>query len=137
MHRILGACLVALIICCLASCGSGSEGVPASAKGTDLEMVDVRGTITHMRQASAEMARDGIVGVILVEGAGQDNTRFDSADVNITAETRILTQGESHEVDFAHLTIGQQVEVQFDGTPKDGDPPLGGAKLIVIGPGTP
>ena len=132
MRRICLGLLVALLVGALAACSDGAGGASATAKRVELQQVDVRGAITHMRQASVEMVAQGIVGVILVEGAGDDDTRFASADVNVTGETRILIQGESGTRGFGHLAIGQRVEVQFDGAPKEGDPPLGAAMMVII-----
>ena len=143
MKRVLTGCLVALIICCLAACGTADEGAPAAASRAGQEMadvrgaIDVRGPITHMRQASAEMASDGILGVILVEGGMHEDTRFEAADVHITAETQIKVDGWSGAARFSDLAIGQLVEIQFGAAPQDADPPLGRAQTIRIMAGAP
>lgn len=137
MKRVLTGCLVALIICCLAACGTADEGAPAAASRAGQDIADVRGAITHMRQASAEMASDGILGVILVEGGMHEDTRFEAADVHITAETQIKVDGWSGAARFSDLAIGQLVEIQFGAAPQDADPPLGRAQTIRIMAGAP
>ncbi len=86
----------------------------APSNGMESSDVDIRGTITRIRRASAEDEGRSI-GTALVEGDKKANASLDKANLIITNETRIFEQRgqERRQAAFEDLKVGDVVEAQF------------------------
>ena len=86
----------------------------APSSGTGSSDVDIRGTITRIRRASAE-DEGRFIGTVMVEGDKKANASLDKANLIITNETRIFEQrgDERHQAAFEDLQVGDVVEAQF------------------------
>ena len=86
----------------------------APASGMESSDVDIRGTITRIRQASDEDEAK-FIGTVLVEGDKKANASLDKANLIVTNETRIFERrgDERRQASFEDLKVGDVVEAQF------------------------
>lgn len=86
----------------------------APSSGVESSDVDIRGTITRIRRASAE--DDGrFIGTVLIEGDKKANASLDKANLIVTNETRIFARRgeERRQAAFEDFKVGDVVEAQF------------------------
>lgn len=96
-----------------------------------LDTVDVRGNITQITNSNAKE----VLGMILVEGDLEEDTKVDKASVTVTDKTKIFVLGNEgmvEEADFSFLQAGQIVEVEFTGPVRESYPVQATAKTIVM-----
>jgi len=109
---------------------------PSSAVSRD--DVDMRGTITRIRRASAE-EEGRFIGTIMVERDEKAGEGVDKANLTITAETRIFLRrgGERRRAAFEDLRVGDVVEARFVDGPTVMMYPLqvGASEIIVLNRG--
>jgi len=118
--------LVIGLLSLVLACSRLSEGEGAAA--------DIRGNVTKIYRADVRGRERGILGSILIEGVGEEDTKFDKASVTITEKTRIFEgRGRGrHPVKFEALELGQRVEARFTGPVLQSHPVQARAREIVI-----
>lgn len=108
------------------------------SSGMESSDVDIRGTITRIRRASAEEERR-FIGTALVEGDKKVNASLDKANLIITNETRIFEQRgeERRRAAFEDLKVGDVVEAQFVEGPTVMMYPLqvGASEIVILNRG--
>ncbi|SDW47965.1 DUF3221 domain-containing protein [Tepidimicrobium xylanilyticum] len=90
------------------------------------EKIGIRGQITEIYIDEENLFIQGI----LVEGEVEEDTIYDSANVTINDDTKILKDEQEVTVDY--LEEGLTVEVVFDGPVAESYPVQGTAKEIII-----
>lgn len=122
MKKIAILLILMLAVSILTACNNGKS---------PLDTVDVRGDITQITNSDVKE----ILGMILVEGDLEEDTKVDKASVTITDKTKIFVLGNEgvvEEADFSFLQAGQIVEVEFTGPVKESYPVQATAKTIVM-----
>lgn len=78
------------------------------------DRVDIRGTITSIRRASAE-DQDRLIGTVFVEGDRKANQNVDKANLIITKETSIFERRDDERgpATFEDLRVGDVIEAKF------------------------
>jgi hypothetical protein len=97
--------------------------------------VDIRGTIVDFQQMEQPgPERTAVLGAILVEGAVEEDTRYDKASIAVRRSTGVFKQigVERRPATFADLRIGQFAEARFAGPVRETYPLQGTAAEIVI-----
>lgn len=124
MKKIAILLILMLAVGMLTACNNGKS---------PLDTVDVRGDITQITNSDAKE----VLGMILVEGELQEDTKVDKASVTVTDKTKIFAEGNQdvlEDANFSLLQAGQLVEVEFTGPVKESYPVQATAKTIVIKP---
>lgn len=106
------------------------EGAPAPSPGG----VDIRGEVTRIGRAERG-GRDGVVGLVLIEGAKESDTQVDKASVTVRRETELYIRrggGRGSPAEFAALREGQKVEARFTGPVLESYPVQATAAEITI-----
>ena len=110
----------------------------APSSGMVCSDVDIRGTITRIRRASAE-DEGRFIGTVLVEGDKKANASLDKANLIITDETSIFEQRgeERRQAAFEDLKVGDVVEAQFVEGPTVMMYPLqvGASEIVILNRG--
>ena len=110
--------------------------IPSS--GMESSDVDIRGTITRIRRASAE-DEGRFIGTVLVEWDKKVNASLDKANLIITNETRIFEQrgDERLRASFEDPKVGDVVEAQFVDGPTIMMYPLqvGASEIVILNRG--
>lgn len=122
MKRIAILLMLMVAVSMLTACNNGNS---------PLSTVDVRGDITQIAKSDSK----GVLGIILVEGELQEDTKVDKASVTVTDKTKIFTEGNQdvlEDASFSLLQAGQLVEVEFTGPVRESYPVQATAKTIVI-----
>jgi beta-N-acetylhexosaminidase len=105
------------------------QALAGAARAADDERVDVRGRVASVTPASAEAARAGRLGVILVEGAKEDDTSYDKASVTIRSDTRLVA-ADGRPARFEDIAVGTAVEAGFEGPVAESYPVQAGAAWV-------
>ncbi len=110
----------------------------APSSGVESSDVDIRGTITRIRRASAE--DDGrFIGTVLIEGDKKANASLDKANLIVTNETRIFARRgeERRQAAFEDFKVGDVVEAQFVEGPTVMMYPLqvGASEIVILNRG--
>lgn len=87
---------------------------------------DIRGAVTSLEDVSGPKA----LGVMLVEGEIEKDTRYDRAYVSATASTDVM-EADGTELNWSDLKKGDRVEAQFTGPVAESYPVQATAKTIV------
>lgn len=122
MKRIAILLMLMVAVNMLTACNNGN--IP-------LGKMDVRGDITQITKSDSK----GVLGIILVEGELQEDTKVDKASVTVTDKTKIFAEGNQEvleDASFSLLQAGQLVEVEFTGPVRESYPVQATAKTIVI-----
>ncbi len=122
MKKIAILLFLMLVVGMLTACNNGKSA---------LDTVDVRGDITQITNSDAKE----VLGMILVEGDLEEDTKVDKASVTVTDKTKIFVLGNEsvvEEADFSFLQAGQIVEVEFTGPVRESYPVQATAKTIFI-----
>ncbi len=107
-------------------------GCASPKKEPSEKWVDIRGNITNILQADKQSKEEGILGLVLIEGRIEEDTKFDKALVTVRNTTHILKEESHQEVAFESLEIGQKVEARFTGPVLESHPVQTTASEIVI-----
>lgn len=93
--------------------------------------VDIRGRITSILP-NATIGEN--VGFIRVEGEKQEDTKYDKADIGVTATTKIIMMRGADRVPapFDSLRSGQTIEARFTGPVMKSYPARATASEIVV-----
>ncbi|MCH7808959.1 MAG: DUF3221 domain-containing protein [Chloroflexi bacterium] len=112
-----------LTLLLLGACTSDGDAAPASGDP------DIRGVITSITAGSGD-----VIGSVRIEGAIDQDTKYDKAIVRVESDTRILRQvgNAMMEVTFGDLAVGQTVEAWFTGPVAESYPVQVKASQIVI-----
>ncbi|MCZ6634717.1 MAG: hypothetical protein O7G87_15035 [bacterium] len=96
--------------------------------------VDIRGTVSTIREADAKRKTRGIIATVLIEGPVTEDTIVDKAIVTITRETRIYEQNGQNrrEVSVDALKTGLRAQALFTGPVMESYPVQATASEIVI-----
>lgn len=92
---------------------------------------DIRGKITQLSPGDGK----GILGVTLIEGILEKDTKVDKAQVTITSKTDIMLLEDGNKLqkaDYSSLKEGQTVEAIFSGPVRESYPVQATAKAIII-----
>jgi beta-N-acetylhexosaminidase len=97
----------------------------------ELEQPDIRGTVEGL---SDSMSSSDISGFILIEGALEEDTKYDRALVTVRSSTRIYQQNGERLVKarYAHIRQSSVLEVWFTGPVAESYPVQADAGTIVI-----
>ncbi len=110
----------------------------APSSGVESSDVDIRGTITRIRRASAE-DESRLIGTVLVERDKEANANPDKANLIVTNETRIFEQRgeERRQAAFEDFKVGDVVEAQFVEGPTVMMYPLqvGASEIVILNRG--
>ena len=85
--------------------------------------IDIRGTVTNV-------SRFGDTATILVEGQQESDTYYDKASIRIDKKTLITKSPFSKIIDISEITVGDKVEVTFNGPVAESYPVQAVAELI-------
>lgn len=124
MKKIAILLILMLAVGMLTACNNGKS---------PLDTVDVRGDITQIINSDTKE----VLGLILVEGDLEEDTKVDKASVTVTDKTKIFAEGNQdvlEDANFSLLRAGQLVEVEFTGPVRESYPVQATAKTIVIKP---
>lgn len=104
--------------------------VPTSVLATQSQQPDIRGEIV------AILENEGQINAIHVEGAIENDTRYDKATARITDKTKIyISKGERYEsISIDQLEVGMIVEVLFTGIVLERYPVSAEAAEILVVP---
>ena len=96
-----------------------------------IHKIDIRGSISTIREASEDHKNRGVFASVLIEGALELDTLVDRAVVTITRDTRIQNQ-DGQSLGIEALQTGIRVQALFSGPVMESYPVQATASEIVI-----